>query len=126
VTIVVDTSVLIDRLRGDARATGCLSAAVEAGERLVGSVLTRVEVLAGMRTDEAEATSRLLDALDWVDVDRASADEAGRLAQRFLRSHPGVDPVDYVIAATVRRVDGQLWTGNVGYFPMFAGLAPPY
>ena len=125
-TIVVDTSVLIDHLRGDERATGCLSAAVEAGERLVASVLTRVEVLAGMRPDEAEATSRLLDALDWVDVDRALADEAGRLAQRFLRSHPGVDPVDYVIAATVRRVDGQLLTGNVRHFPMFPGLAPPY
>lgn len=124
--IVLDTSVLIDHLRGDEAARGALRDAAAAGERLVASVLTRVEVLAGMRPHEEAATRRLLDSLDWIDVDTDLAERAGVLANRYLRSHPGVDPVDYVIAATAEYLDARLWTRNVRHFPMFAGLKAPY
>ena len=125
-TVVVDTSVLIDHLRGRPEARDALSHAVLAGERIVGSVLTRTEVLAGMRASESIATRALLDALDWVSVDEEIADAAGHLANQYLRSHPGVDTVDYVIAATTDRVSGRLWTRNIKHFPMFADLQPPY
>lgn len=124
--VVVDTSVLIDHLRGDERARAALETAVEAGERLTASVLTKVEVLAGMRAPEARVTRRLLDRLDWIDVDDALAEQAGGLANQYLRSHPGVDPVDYVIAATALRLDAQLWTLNLKHFPMFPDLTAPY
>lgn len=125
-TIVVDTSVLIDHLRGDATARAALEDAVRAGERLVCSVLTKVEVLAGMRPAEERATRRLLDSLDWIEVSDEVAEAAGALANRYLASHPGVDPVDYVIAATALRLRAALWTRNVRHFPMFDGLRPPY
>lgn len=125
-TIVVDTSVLVDHLRGDDGARLALADAVRRGERLVCSVVTRVEVLAGMRPAEEAATRRLLDALDWIDVDGDIAEHAGLLANRYLRSHPGVDPVDFIIAATAQRLDAELWTRNVKHFPMLEGLSPPY
>ena len=125
-TIVIDTSVLIDHLQGDEASRDALRSAAVAGERLTASVLTRVEVLAGMRTTEEAATRRLLASLDWVEVDDGLAERAGDLASRYLRSHPGIDPVDYVIAATVQRLDARLWTRNVRHFPMFPGLASPY
>lgn len=125
-TIVVDTSVLIDHLRGRAEARESLASAVEAGRPLVGSVLTRTEVLAGERPSEAEATATLLSVIEWAPVTEEIADRAGRLAQQFLRSHPGVDTVDYVIAATAQELDAELWTRNVKHFPMLPGLAPPY
>jgi predicted nucleic acid-binding protein len=125
-TVVVDTSVLIDHLRGDERARASLRRAVRDGERLVSSVLTRVEVMAGMRPDESDRTMHLLSSLDWVEVDESLAERAGWLANRFLGSHPGVDPVDYVIAATTERLEANLWTRNVRHFPMFPGLQPPY
>ncbi|MYD65882.1 MAG: type II toxin-antitoxin system VapC family toxin [Chloroflexi bacterium] len=124
--IVVDTSVLIDHLRGDEAARDALRDAATTGERLAASVLTRVEVLAGMRPHEEVATRRLLDSLDWVEVDHDLAERAGVLANRYLRSHPGIDPVDYVIAATVEHLDARLWTRNVRHFPMFADLEAPY
>ncbi|MCY4614980.1 MAG: type II toxin-antitoxin system VapC family toxin [Chloroflexi bacterium] len=124
--IVVDTSVLIDHLRGEDAAREALRGATLDGERLVASVLTKVEVLAGMRTAEEDATRRLMDSLDWIEVDEDLAERAGALANRFLRSHPGIDPVDYVIAATVERLDARLWTRNVRHFPMFPELAAPY
>lgn len=125
-TVVVDTSVLVDHLRGDARAQVALTGAVERGETLTSSVLTKVEVLAGMRTGEEPVTRRLLDSLVWAEVDDAIAERAGGLASHYLRSHPGIDPVDYVIAATVEHLDGELLTRNVKHFPMFPDLAPPY
>ena len=124
--IIVDTSVLIDHLRGEEAAREALRGATAAGERLAASVLTKVEVLAGMRVPEERATRRLLDSLDWIEVDDDLAEHAGVLANRFLPSHPGVDPVDYVIAATTERLDARLWTRNVRHFPMFPELESPY
>ncbi len=57
---------------------------------------------------------------------REIAEQAGALAARFVRSHPGIEVVDYLIAASVQRLDGELWTRNVRHFPMFPALAPPY
>lgn len=123
-TIVVDTSVLIDHLRGHEPAGTALQQALD--ERLVASVLTKVEVLAGMRPAEEWATRRLLDMVEWIAVDDDLAERAGILANRYLRSHPGIDPVDYVIAATAQRLGATLWTRNLKHFPMFEGLAAPY
>ena len=124
--VVVDTSVLIDHLRGDERAIGLLKRALASGEPLSASVLTKVEILAGVRVSEERAVRRLFGTLSWIDVDDALAERAGALAREFLRSHPGIDPVDYVIAATVERLDAQLLTRNVKHFPMFPGLSAPY
>jgi predicted nucleic acid-binding protein len=125
-TIVVDTSVLIDHLRGDERAHRALRSAADQGQRLVASVVTKVEILAGMRAEEEPKTRSLMRVLDWIPVDDGIAEQAGQLANRFLRSHPGVDPVDYIIAATTRTLDAALWTRNIKHFPMIADLSPPY
>jgi predicted nucleic acid-binding protein len=125
-TIIVDTSVLIDHLRGVDGARDSLRNAAIAGERLAASVMTKIEVLAGMRVAEESATRRLLDSLDLIEVDDTVAERAGMLANRYLRSHPGVDPVDYDIAATAQHLSAELWTRNLKHFPMFPGLKAPY
>jgi predicted nucleic acid-binding protein len=83
-------------------------------------------VLAAVRRGEEAATRGLLGLLVWVDVSDAIAERAGGLARRYLRTHPGVDVVDYVIAATAQHLDVPLWTQNVRHFPMFPKLARPY
>ncbi len=125
-TLLLDTSVLIDHLRGDSAAREALAEAAVQGHRLASSVLVKVEVLAGMRPAEERRTRRLLDTLDWIEVDDDIAERAGLLANRYLPSHPGVDPVDHVIAATAELHDAVLWTRNVKHFPMFPELEPPY
>jgi len=126
VTVVVDTSVLVDHLRGDARARKVLLAAREDGDDLAASVLTRTELLAGVRSRERRELEALFTVLRWVDVDREIADRAGGLANRYLASHRDIDTVDYVIAATAEALGAHLLTKNVKHFPMIAGLRPPY
>ncbi len=125
-TVVVDTSVLVDHLRGDARARDALLATRWSGHDLAASVLTRIELLAGVRSRERRELDALFTVLRWVDVDREIAARAGALANRYLASHRDIDTVDYVIAATAEALGADLLTKNVKHFPMIAGLRPPY
>jgi predicted nucleic acid-binding protein len=127
VTFVVDSTVLIDHLRGEPRARRLIDdTQASSTTRIVASVMTRVEILAGARTGEESAISDLLATLEWIPVDEAIADRAGSLAKRYLRSHPAVDPVDFVIAATAEMLNAELWTTNVKHFPMFLDLRDAY
>jgi Predicted nucleic acid-binding protein, contains PIN domain len=122
-TVLVDTSVLIDFLRGVDAARAVLERAI--GE-LHASEITRLEVLAGMRPEEEAATRRLFKALIWHDVDVRVAETAGELGRRWLPSHHTIDGADLAIAATAVLLDARLITRNVRHFPMFDDLHPPY
>jgi predicted nucleic acid-binding protein len=125
VTALVDTSVLIDYLRGHDGAAELLEqeralAPVHASE------ITRLEVLAGMRPPEEEGTRALLATLVWHPVDAEVAEEAGALGRQYLPGHHTIDSADLAIAATAIRTGSRLLTRNVRHFPMFEDLRPPY
>jgi len=126
VQLVVDSSVLIDHLRGLPDAVQRLQAAVETGDELWSVSVVRTEVLAGARPAEVEPIQRLFDQLRWLDVTPELADSAGGLASRFLRSHPGIDTADFLVAAGTEQLAARLLTQNVRHFPMFPGLRPAY
>jgi predicted nucleic acid-binding protein len=121
--LLLDTSVLIDVLRGSPAASEWLGSI---GEVPVCSELTRAEVLRGVRSAERTRTEHLLDSLRWMAVDEHVARRAGELARKYRRSHPGLGIVDFVIAASAQLLEAELVTGNVRHYPMFAGLQPPY
>jgi predicted nucleic acid-binding protein len=123
VSVLLDTSVVIDILRGEAPAIAFARALPEPPTC---SEITRVEVLRGVRSSERRATERLFAALRWVPVDEPIARRAGDLGRRFRRSHQGLATADLVIAATVEELGFELATLNVRHFPMIPGLAPPY
>jgi predicted nucleic acid-binding protein len=123
--IVVDTSVLIDNLRDDPKAVTALDRARDAGDQLFASVVTKAELLIGMRRERPAALA-LLDALDWVAVSEEIAELAGTTARRYRASHQGIGLADYLIGATAQHLGGDLWTRNPRNFPMFPGLRPPY
>lgn len=125
-TVLLDTSVLVDHLRGDARAVRLLDDLVITDEAVWAAIPTRTELLSGVRGSERAALDRLFGALAWVDVNPAIADEAGELARHYRRSHTGIGTVDYLIAAAARSLGARLLTLNVRDFPMFPGLKPPY
>jgi predicted nucleic acid-binding protein len=120
---VVDSSILIDHLRGSAAASAYL-AGLE--DRPVCSEVSRIEVLQGLRSAERRAADRLFALVRWVPVDEAVSRRAGELGRRWRRSHPGIGIADLVIAATAQHLDTPLATGNVKHFPMFKGLRAPY
>lgn len=124
-TVVVDTSVLIDVLRGDREAVRVLRESREAGA-LHSSEIVKLEVLAGMSPSEAAATRGLLGAFTWHPLDEEVAEIAGELGRKWLPHNRGIDSADLTIAATAIALDAQLLTRNVKHFPMFADLSTPY
>lgn len=123
---ILDTSILIDHLRGRGGALDAFRDALLGGEDMAASVVTKAEVLAGMRSPERHRTKTLLDAVRWIDLENDDAELAGEFARLYRRSHQSIDLPDYLIAATAYRRDAELWTTNVKHFPMFEDLAPPY
>lgn len=120
-----DSTVLIAHLRGVDHATALLREAVREGEAGC-SVLSRVEIEGGMRSAERAAVARLFASLRLEPVTDAIARRAGEHLRAYRRSHPGVDLVDYVIAATAELQDADLLTLNVKHFPMVRGLKPAF
>ncbi|HVQ91076.1 MAG TPA: type II toxin-antitoxin system VapC family toxin [Mycobacteriales bacterium] len=123
--IVLDSSVLIDHLRNDPRAAKALEGRTGA-ELPRASLVTKAEILKGMRSHERRMIRALFASIHWVEVDNATAELAGELARLYRRSHPGVEIPDFIIAATAMRLDGELWTNNIKHFPMFEDLVSPY
>jgi predicted nucleic acid-binding protein len=124
-TVVVDTSVLIDVLRGESAAAQALREARESG-LLHASEVTRLEVLAGMRARDEDATRALFRAFVWHPVDEAIAEIAGELGRQWLPANRGIDSADLAIAATTIALEARVFTCNVKHFPMFSGLSAPY
>jgi predicted nucleic acid-binding protein len=123
---LADTSVLVDYLRGVDRARRVLRGALERGEVVSASWLTRIELSIGLRRDERRRTDALIAALRWLPVDATISEEADSLARRYAARHSEIDAVDYCIAATARLHNLDLWTLNVRHFPMFPKLKAPW
>jgi predicted nucleic acid-binding protein len=122
---LVDADVLIDVLRGDSPARARLQR--ERSKSLVyGSVVTRLEVLAGMRAGEEEDTLASLKAIKWLPIDQVVADRAAQFSRVYRGGSPGIGLADYLVAATADLLGLRLLTRNVRHFPMFKRLEPAY
>ena len=122
-TVVLDTTVLVDQLRGSEEAFEYL-AGLEA--RPACSEITRIEVVQGLRSSERRAANRLFATISWIPVGESVSRRAGELGRRWRRSHPGIGVADLAIAATVEELDATLATRNLKHFPMFEDLRAPY
>lgn len=122
-SVVLDTDVLVDQLRGSEDAFEYLAGLKV---RPACSEITRIEVIQGLRSAERRAANRLFATVAWVPVSESVARRAGELGRRWRRSHPGIGVADLVIAATAEEIEGTLATRNLKHFPMFEGLRAPY
>jgi predicted nucleic acid-binding protein len=120
---VLDTTVLIDVLRGHAAAVNYLLALADVP---VCSEVSRVEVIRGLRSAERRPAEQLFQRLRWIEVDESVARTAGELGRGIRRSHKGIGVADLIIAATAERARLPLATTNVRHFPMLKGLRAPY
>ncbi len=122
-SIIFDTSILIDILRDDSAALDYVRGVQEVP---ASSEVTRIEVVRGLRSAERTSAERLFQTIRWVPVDEPISRRAGELGRRWDRHRPGISFADLVIAATAEQLDAQLATTNVRHFPMFERLHPPY
>lgn len=119
--LLLDTNIVIDLTRGN---FGALEFIKNNHAKFCMSVVSYVELLTGIRPNEAELLAQFLMQVELLEVNLSVAELAGKYRQKYLRSHQ-LTLADAIIAATAEIHNCQLITLNVKDFPMFK-LKRPY
>src|ERR1700687_1582917 len=119
-TYLVDTSVIIDALNQKRGRWQLLGSLVKAGDTLAVSVVTVMEIYAGMRPHESQITQSFLSGLDHFEVDFELARYAGLLKNELARRGRTISATDVLIGATALAHKLILMTDNQKDFPMTA------
>ena len=115
--LLLDTTVLIDALRGRAAADR-LRALRDEGPLPFVCAVNAEEVWRGSRPGEEEAMRRLLQALRIAPLGRKEGERAGRWRAQFAAQGAILAQADCLIAAAAAGVGARLATGNPKDFPM--------
>ncbi|MCE2927623.1 MAG: type II toxin-antitoxin system VapC family toxin [Rickettsiales bacterium] len=122
--LVLDADVFIDMLRGHRPAYDFI---LQHQERLILSVTTLTEVLAGFKSKaEESAIIGTASLLQKVPLTEAMAMRAGYLKQAYYKAH-GCGIIDCMVAATAEALDASIVTLNKKHYPMLKGkVVVPY
>lgn len=115
--IVLDTTVLIDALRGYP-VVERIRELRRSRSQLWVTPISIEEIWRGLRPGEETSARQLIDALLLVPIDRTVAQTAGRWRRDFAETGITLHQADCLIAAATSAVDGRLATGNPADFPM--------
>jgi tRNA(fMet)-specific endonuclease VapC len=117
-TVLLDTSVLIDILNRRGGRSELFRQLLQEGHAFACCAVTIAEVYAGMKPHEKSATEELLAGLEYFETPRTTAERAGRLKGTFARKGHTVGLQDVLIAAVALENDLVLATDNRKHFPM--------
>jgi len=117
-TVLLDTSVLIDVLNGRRQRLEFVRSLAEEGHLLACCAITIAEVCAGMRHGEARATGDLLSGLEYFDTSRVVARRAGHLKAAWAAKGRTLALPDVLIAAIALEYGLTFATDNRKHFPM--------
>ena len=115
--LLLDTTVLIDALRGRPAAER-VRALRGTGQTPWICAINVEELYRGVRETEEATLSRFLDGLRLAPLGRAEAELAGRWRRDFARRGVTLGQADCLIAAAAVGVGARLATGNPKHFPM--------
>lgn len=122
-SLLVDTDVLVDFLRGQSMAATLIN---DNAERIILSSIVAAELYAGARGNQELATlDKLLSLFRIVPVSAEVARIGGLFKRDYAKSH-GVGLADAIVAATATIENADIKTLNVKHYPMIKGLRPAY
>ena len=121
--IVADTDVLIDFLSGHEPVASQVASSIAAEEGMATTVVSRFELLAGVRTPkQGRAIGRLLEALSTLALDSPAADRAALVRRDLEKAGVSIGMADSLIAGIVLEHGGRLLTRNRRHFERVEGL----
>jgi predicted nucleic acid-binding protein len=116
--VLLDTTVLIDLLRGTSGARRRLRELREGGDEAWACAINVEETVRGLRGDELAATRSLLDGLRIAPLGRQEGWRAGEWRRGHAEQGVTLAQADCLIAAAAVGVRARLATGNPKHFPM--------
>lgn len=122
-TMLVDTDVLIDFLRGYNKAILFIE---KFSSQIILSPIVVAELYAGVKgTDELTVFDNFISQFRVIPITSEIAKLGGLYKRDFNKSH-GVGLADAILAATAENEKAELKTLNVKHYPMIRGLKPAY
>jgi predicted nucleic acid-binding protein len=115
--LVLDTTVLIDALRGRPAAER-IRRLLGTGEQLLTTAVNVEEIVRGLRGSEQAGADSLFAGLRVVPIRRRDAERAGRWRREHAERGITLHQADCLIAAATVGVAARLATANVKDFPM--------
>lgn len=116
--VLLDTTVLIDLLRGRPDARRRLLALRGAGDAPYACAVNVEETVRGLRPGEHEAARALFTGLRIASLGIAEGWQAGEWRREFAQRGRTLAQADCLVAAAALSVGGRLATGNPKDFPM--------
>ena len=116
--ILLDTTVLIDLLRGRPGAAGRLKTLREAGDQPHACAINVEEIVRGLRPEEEESVRSLFSGLWIVPLGADEGWRAGAWRRSFAARGQTLAQADCLVAAAALSIGGRLATGNPKDFPM--------
>ncbi len=117
ISCLVDSDVCIDYLRGREYAKVLFHKWMGKGLLSI-SVITHLEIYAGMRKGEESATADFLDNMVTVSVDESVASSAGHIIRRLKAKGLTMSPMDSIVAASALFANVPLVTNNIADYPV--------
>jgi predicted nucleic acid-binding protein len=115
---LIDTTFVIDHLRGDEAATGRLDRMLAAGDEVFINDVVACEAWSGAVADDDPRLKTLLGTFEFVQPGPDSAHLAGRWRANARRRGWALSLSDALIAAAAAAVDGAILTRNVRDFAL--------
>jgi predicted nucleic acid-binding protein len=117
VPILLDTTVLIDVLRGAPSVRARLVEIERRGDVPLACAVNVEELVRGLRPEEEDIADRLLRGLRIAPFGRLEGAQAGRWRREYARHGVTLSQSDCLIAAAAVSAGARLATGNPRHFP---------
>ena len=116
--LVLDSTFLIDHLRGQREAADALARIFEQGDDPVVTEVVVCEVRAGLRPDDERHLAALLEPMEFVQPDPGTAMRAGRWRAELRADGRTLSLADALIAAAADSMGATVVTRNVRDFAL--------
>jgi predicted nucleic acid-binding protein len=116
--VLLDTTVLIDVLRGRPEAAARLRRLRDQGDTAFVCAVSAEEIARGVRPREEAAAEMLLAALRTAPLSTAEGWVAGEWRRRYAARGRTLSQANCLIAASALAIGGRIATGNPKHFPM--------
>lgn len=118
---LLDTTVLIDFLRGKDSVVTLLRQLALDGHELISCCVTVAELYSGLRESERRDVDELIDNLTYASISKAHAKQAGEARQYWGSKGKTLSVADCLVASAAGAAGAVLLTANAKHFPQ-AGL----
>ena len=116
--VVLDTDIVIFLLKKESRRVEQFLALQEQAVAFLLSPIVVAEVYAGAFEREYQQIEIFFGFCQQLTLDSETARLAGQYARQYRKAYQGISLEDYLLAATAKRHNCPLWTGNRKHYPM--------